>query len=56
MEQNRQANASNNEQNDMQTFLATPAVCPEGDEVVGQCLQILYTNLEEATAMGQMMD
>lgn len=56
MEQNRQANAPNNEQNDMQTFLATPAVCPEGDEVVGQCLQILYTNLEEATAMEQMMD
>lgn len=56
MEQNQQANAPNNEQNDMQTVLATPAVCPEGDEVVGKCLQILYTNLEEATAMEQMMD
>lgn len=56
MEQNQQANAPYTRQNDMQAFGAAPAVCPEGDEVVGQCLQTLYTNLEEATAMEQMMD
>lgn len=56
MEQNQQANAPNNEQTDMQAILETPVVCPEGDEVVGQCLQMLYTNLEETAAMEQMMD